>query len=113
MIREAELVSLAPFHQLTGFAGLVCEVLTQFFYCRRHNVTAACRGLSIAYFDTTLDMWSIPSDVYAYQPDPEAAQKLVRKDWFHQISYSFVLGLERLQSSFRKCAFALFPLFIL
>ena len=95
-----------------GFRWACTRSAEQLFYCCRHNATAACRGPSIAYFDTTLDMRSIPSDVYPYQPDLEVAQELDSKDWFHWISYSFVLGLGRLQSSFRKCAFALFPTLI-
>lgn len=105
-------MSLTPLHQITGFAGLVSKVLTQLFYFCRHNLTAACQGPSIMYFDMSLDMQSIPSDVYTCQPDLEVAQKLVGKDWFHWISCSFIPSLRRLQSSFRKCTFAPFPLLI-
>ena len=86
-------MGLSPLRQLTRFVGLLCEVLTRFFYFHRHNVAAAWRGPSTVHFDTTVDMRSMPSHVYAYQPYTEVAQEeSVRKDWFRRISYSFVLG---------------------
>jgi len=80
----------------------VRELLTQFFFLRRHNAAALAlvklatqqlpKAVNIAYFDTTFHTRSIPPHVYTYPLDPEMARKKkMRKYGFHGISYSFVL----------------------